>query len=154
MAGTNAEEGASETGGASGSTGPSGPGNATGDVGDAKPSASLWPMFIAFGLAAAEVGVVLGVFVLTVIGFFVFTGAIAGILHESGYVDDPWRTLGVLGAVVLVAGTVVFAIFDGQVGGETLVNVPNAVAYRGLSLIAAGVFTLLAAVIGRVRALP
>jgi hypothetical protein len=142
MAGESVEEATSESG------------DATDEVADAKPSASLWPMFVAFGLAIAEVGVVLGVFVLTVVGFLAFTGSIAGILHESGYVDDPWRALAVLGAVVLVAGTAVFALFGGTVGGAGFVGVPNAVAYRGLSLVAAGAITLLAAGIGRVRSLP
>ncbi|WP_323676706.1 hypothetical protein [Halorubellus sp. PRR65] len=120
-------------------------------VTDHKPSASLWPMFVAFGLAIAEVGVVVGVFVFTVVGFLMFTGAVAGILTESGYVERPWRTVGVLGTVVFALGAVVFVAFDGVIGGPELVAVENAVAYRGLSMIAAGVLTVLTAGVGSVR---
>ncbi|NHN40149.1 cox cluster protein [Halorubellus sp. JP-L1] len=120
-------------------------------VTDHKPSASLWPMFVAFGLAIAEVGVVVGVYVLTIVGVLTFTGAVAGILHEAGYVDDAWTTLGVLAVVVLVAGTAVFALYGGAVGGPALVAVPNAIAYRGLSMMAAGGITLLASVAGFTR---
>jgi hypothetical protein len=120
-------------------------------VTDHKPSASLWPMFVAFGLAIAEVGVVVGVFVFTVIGFLMFTGAIAGILAEAGYVERPWATLGVLGTVVLALGIAVFWAFDGVVGGPELVAVNNAVAYRGLSMISAGALTVLTAGVGSIR---
>lgn len=120
-------------------------------VTDHKPSASLWPMFVAFGLAIAEVGVFVGVFVFTVVGFLTFTGGVTGILTESGYVERPWRTLGVMGLVVLALGAAVFVAFGGVVGGAELVAVSNAVAYRGLSMIAAGFITLLAAVVGPVR---
>jgi hypothetical protein len=120
-------------------------------VTDHKPSSSLWPMFVAFGLALAEVGVVVGVFVLTVIGFLMFTGAVAGILAEAGYVDDAWATLGVLALVVFGLGGVVFVRYGGTVGGAELVAVPNAIAYRGLSMIAAGFLTLLTAGLGYVR---
>lgn len=120
-------------------------------VTDRKPSSSLWPMFVAFGLAIAEVGVFLGVFVLTVVGFLTFTGAVAGILHESGYVDDAWRTLGVLGVLGLLTGTAVFGVYGGTMGGSELVAVPNAIAYRGLSLIAAGILTVLTAALGGSR---
>ena len=92
-------------------------------VTDHKPSASLWPMFVAFGLAIAEVGVVVGVFVLTVVGFLMFTGAVTGILYESGYVESPWQTLGVLASVVLALGFGVFLGFGGVVGGAELVAV-------------------------------
>jgi hypothetical protein len=120
-------------------------------VTDDKPSASLWPMFVAFGLAIAEIGVVVGVFVFTVVGFLMFTGAVTGILYESGYVEKAWQTLGVLATVVLVLGFGVFLGFGGVVGGTELVSVPNAVAYRGLSMIAAGLLTLLTAGVGSVR---
>jgi|AntRauTorcE11898_2_1112593.scaffolds.fasta_scaffold02743_7 hypothetical protein len=120
-------------------------------VTDHKPSASLWPMFVAFGLAIAEVGVVIGVFVFTVVGFLTFTGAVTGILYESGYVENAWGTLGVLAAVVLALGIAVFLGFGGVVGGAELVAVPNGVAYRGLSMIAAGALTLLTAGVGSIR---
>lgn len=120
-------------------------------VNDHKPSASLWPMFVAFGLAIAEIGVVVGVFLFTVVGFLAFTGAVTGILYEAGYVENAWGTLGVLAAVVLALGFGVFLAFGGVVGGAELVAVPNAIAYRGLSMIAAGFLTLLTAGVGSVR---
>jgi hypothetical protein len=120
-------------------------------VADEKPSASLWPMFVAFGLATAEVGVVIGIFILTVVGFFAFTGAVTGILTESGYVENSWRALGVMGALVVVGGVAVFWWYGGTVGGTPIITVSNAIAYRGLSLIAAGAITLLTAGVGSVR---
>lgn len=120
-------------------------------VGERKPSSSAFPMFLAFGLAVAEVGVVLGVFVLTVVGVIAFTGSVAGILAESGYVADGWTTLAVLGVVVLALGAVVFVRYGGSVGGVEPLAVPNDIAYRGLSMLAAGALTLLTAGAGYAR---
>jgi len=122
-------------------------------VGERKPSSSAYPMFLAFGLAIAEVGVVLGVFVLTVVGFIAFTGSVAGILAESGYVGDGWTTLAVLGVVVFALGGVVFTVYGGTVGGSELLAVSGPVAYRGLSMLAAGALTLLTAGVGYARGL-
>jgi len=108
-------------------------------------------MFVAFGLAIAEVGVVVGVFVLTVVGFLTFTGAVAGILAESGYVESAWVTLAVLAGVVLALGVGVFTAFGGAIAGAEPIVVPNDIAYRGLSLIAAGALTMLTAGVGYLR---
>lgn len=118
---------------------------------DRKPSASVWPMFVAFGLAIAEVGVVVGVFVLTVVGVLMFTGSVAGIVSESGYVENGWRLLAGFAVVVFALGAAVFVAYGGSVGGSELIGVPNAIAYRGLSMIAAGIITLLTAVVGQAR---
>ncbi|MFB6130464.1 MAG: hypothetical protein ABEJ28_06560, partial [Salinigranum sp.] len=75
---------------------------------------SAWPMFVALGLAVSEVGVFMdGLYPVAVAGLLLFATSIAGILDESGYVATPWRTLGALGVVFLLAGV---AIVVYQVG--------------------------------------
>ena len=62
--------------------------------------ASAWPVFVAVGLAVAEIGVFLdGLYPLAVAGLLLFVGSVAGIVSEAGYVDRPWRLLGGLGYI-------------------------------------------------------
>lgn len=66
--------------------------------------ASPWPVFVALGLALSEVGIFLGIFAIAVGGLLLFVGSVAGILKESGYVDQLWGTLLGFGIVLFVAG--------------------------------------------------
>lgn len=117
-----------------------------------RPKASVWPMLIAFGLAISEVGVLFAVLPLSVFGILLFAGGIAGIVTETGYVDQPWPTLGGLAFVCVAVGGSLFVLNGGGLvqNGE-LVAVPNGVAYRGVSIAVAGVLGLLLAVYGRLR---
>jgi hypothetical protein len=107
---------------------------------------SPWPLFVAVGLAASEVGVVIGIIPVAVGGLLLFVWSVAGIVEEAGYVDTPWGLLGALGLVLVVLGGIVIA---GQAttltvdGVRTLLagalgDQPNGVVIRGLSIVAAG----------------
>ncbi len=106
---------------------------------------SAWPVFVALGVVVSEVGVVLGIFPVTVGGLLLFGGAVAGILHEAGYLERPTGALAVLGAVLVGIGAVVTVA---QLGIDaitlgTLVDRANPVVYRATAIAVAGV-TLLA----------
>jgi hypothetical protein len=117
-----------------------------------RPKASVWPMLIAFGLAISEVGVLFAVLPLSVFGILLLVGGIAGIVTETGYVDQPWPTLGGLALVFVAVGGALFATNGGGVmqNGD-LIAVPNGVAYRGVSIAVAGVLGVVLAVYGRLR---
>lgn len=66
--------------------------------------ASPWPVFVALGLVLSEVGIFLGIFAVAVGGLLLFAGSVAGILKESGYVEQLWGTLLGFGVVLFVAG--------------------------------------------------
>lgn len=109
-------------------------------------------MLIAFGLALSEVGVLFAVLPLSVFGILLFVGGVAGIVTETGYVDQPWPTVGGLALVLVAVGGALFAVNGGGImqGGE-VIAVPNGVAYRGVSIAVAGVLGLALAVYGRLR---
>ena len=101
--------------------------------------ASPWPVFVAAGLAVAEIGVFLdGLYPLAVAGLLLFVGSVAGIVSEAGYVDRPWRLLGALGAVLVVAGVLV--VYS-QVGTAFLAafSTTDGVIFRGFAIAGAGV---------------
>lgn len=117
---------------------------------------SPWPVFVALGLVLSELGVLFGIIPLSVGGLLLFVGSIAGILTESGYTDDLWRVLGVLGAALIVVGgilagtqlplsdpgaflSVLTTVFDAQ---------PNGIVLRGLSIVVAGVLAVVVSAVG------
>lgn len=67
-------------------------------------TASPWPVFVAFGLVIAEVGVLFGVFPVAVGGILLFCGSLSGLVHEAGYASTPWRTLAGLSVLFLAVG--------------------------------------------------
>lgn len=70
---------------------------------------SAWPVFVAFGLAIGEVGVVMDLYPVAVAGLLLFVGSVAGIVQEAGYVERPWRLLAGLGAVLVALGGLLVA---------------------------------------------
>jgi hypothetical protein len=97
--------------------------------------ASPWPIFIALGIPIAELGILFDLFPVAVGGLLLFCASVSGILQEAGYVDSPWRALGVL-AVVLVAVGVAFVVSD--------LNLVT----RGYAVITAGALLLLGGIAG------
>lgn len=91
---------------------------------------SPWPLFVAFGVALSEVGVVLGLRPVSVVGLLLFVGSVAGILAESGYVSRPAWAAGVQG-VALVA-----------IGGVLVLQNQTGTTVRGQSIAIAGVLSL------------
>jgi hypothetical protein len=103
--------------------------------------ASPWPMLVALGFVISEVGVVLGYFPVTVGGLLLFGGTVSGILSESGYVEQTWRSLVVFGVVLLAFGalTVGLNVDIGALTVETLLDSARPFVYRGSAIAAAGV---------------
>jgi len=98
--------------------------------------ASPWPVFVAFGLAIFEVGIVMALFPVAVGGLLLFVGSVVGVLRESGYVADPWKGL-VTASVVCLA-----------VGAAIAFTTTDAVRLRGVAVLVGGVLVLFAGVFG------
>jgi hypothetical protein len=68
--------------------------------------ASPWPIFVAFGIPVAELGILFDVFALAVGGLILFCGSLTGMLRESGYAKTAWRPLVVFAGLLFVVGGV------------------------------------------------
>ena len=103
--------------------------------------ASPWPMLVAFGFVISEVGVVLGYFPVAVGGLLLFGGTVAGILSESGYVEQTWRSLVVFGTILVSFGalTIGLNIDVAALGVDVLLDTARPFVYRGSAIAAAGV---------------
>jgi hypothetical protein len=117
--------------------------------------ASPWPVFVALGLALSEVGIVVGLFAVAVAGLLLFGGSIAGILKESGYVEQLWGSLLGFGVALLVIGGVLFAtqVDLGSVAVLDVVASPGGygiVVPRALAISVAGVILFAAGGTGRI----
>ncbi|WP_416839100.1 cox cluster protein [Haloferax sp. DFSO52] len=97
-------------------------------------TASPWPVFVALGIPLSELGLLFDVFPLAVGGLLLFTGSIAGLLRESGYVKSTMRS------VVVLAG-LLFAF-----GGFLAFTDVNLVT-RGYASIVAGALLLLGGIV-------
>lgn len=70
---------------------------------------SPWPIFIAFGLAISEIGILFALFPLAVGGLLLLCGSIAGMATEAGYAITPWRALvGCAGVLVVLGGILLY----------------------------------------------
>lgn len=105
--------------------------------------ASPWPLFVALGLPIAELGLLFGIIPLAVGGVILFGGSIAGMLGESGYVETPWRALGVIALLAVVLGVVLVYVDP---------MTPAPLSARGYATVGAGLFMLLAGVAGELFA--
>ena len=103
--------------------------------------ASPWPMFVALGFVLSEVGVVLGLFPVTVGGLLLFGGTVAGILREADYIARPSAALAILGVVLAVAGAAIVLVQLGvaELSVATLTDPLRPVVYRGSAVAVAGV---------------
>ena len=110
---------------------------------------SPWPLFVAVGLAVAEVGIVMeGLYPVAVAGLLLFVGSVAGIVSEAGYVDRPWKLLGALGVLLVLAGT---GVLYSQVGADLLSALAsdNVIVVRGYAIVGAGVIAVFGGFAGR-----
>ncbi|WP_336344950.1 DUF7541 family protein [Halalkalicoccus ordinarius] len=105
--------------------------------------ASPWPLFIAVGLAIAEVGVFLDVVAFAVGGLLLFVGSIAGILNEAGYLATPWPFVGGLGMLLAVIGIAIMLLYPGDGGAID-------VGLRAVAIAIAGVLCMGGSILGRV----
>ena len=97
-------------------------------------TASPWPVFVALGIPLSELGLLFDLFPLAVGGLLLFTGSIAGMLRESGYVESTIRSLVVM-TVILFGFGGVLAFTD--------VNLVT----RGYAVIVAGALLLVGGVV-------
>ncbi len=101
--------------------------------------ASPWPVFVAFGLAFAEVGVFVGIFPVAVLGLLLFGGSVAGVLTESGYASRPWSPLLYLGGLLAVVG-VALIVWQVPLSEVTIANFgENGLLSRAVAVAAAGI---------------
>lgn len=100
----------------------------------AKPRASPWPIPLVLGLVTAELGIVFGGVWLpvAVFGLLLFGVSVAGILHESAYVDTRW-----------VSGLIITALY--AIGGGLIVTLTNA-TLRGQALLGAALVGAIATI--------
>ncbi|WP_458187329.1 DUF7541 family protein [Haladaptatus sp. NG-WS-4] len=99
---------------------------------------SPWPLFVAFGLALFEVGIVMAdsLFPVAVGGMLMFVGSVVGILRESEYIHDPWKGLVVSAGVAFL------------VGGAVWMTTSGSVQLRGTAILVGGVVLLVGGVAG------
>jgi len=79
--------------------------------------ASPWPLFIALGVPISEIGLVFNVLPIAVGGLLLFCGCLAGMLQESGYIETPWRALGVMAMLLVGLGGAILYV-NPQVGAD------------------------------------
>lgn len=122
-------------------------------VSDQYRMSSPWPVFVALGLAIAEVGIVIGMFAVAVGGLVLLAGSVAGILTESGYVERLWNPLVGFGVALVAIGGVLFVTqlgTDFGVIGDVVARPGDfgRVVPRALAISIAGVLLLLAGTTG------
>lgn len=118
------------------------------DLTPGRQKASVWPLFVALGLVISEVGIFMdGLYPVAVAGLLLFVGSVAAIVSEADYVERPWRLLGGLGALLVVAGALVLY---SQVGTDLLSAFAseNSVIVRGYAVIGAGIVAMVGSLAG------
>jgi len=112
--------------------------------------ASPWPLFVALGFALSELGVFIGLYPVAVGGILLLGTSVAGILRESRYAADLWRPLAGLGVAFVVLGGAVVAtqVDPGAVDVLALVEEPNGVVGRGLSITGGGAILIAVGITG------
>ena len=120
---------------------------------DSRPT-SAWPPFVALGLAVAEVGVLFGLFVVTVAGLLVLGRSCAGAVAETGYAESAWRPLAAFGLLFVGLGVGLWTA--GAVPGLTPRSALRApltdrVAFRGAAVVLAGALLGLSGLVGTRR---
>jgi len=97
--------------------------------------ASPWPLFVAVGIPIAELGILFGLFPLSVGGLLLFGGSVAGMSTESGYARTLWR--GLIGVAVPLAAL-------GLAFAYTPIDLPT----RGMAIVAASIILAVAGAAG------
>ncbi|KYH25809.1 hypothetical protein HAPAU_24870 [Halalkalicoccus paucihalophilus] len=106
--------------------------------------ASPWPLFIAVGLALAELGVFLDLVSIAIGGLLLFVGCLGGIVSEAGYARTPWPFIGGLGLVLAVVGIALTALYP--LGGGGALDL----GFRAVSIAVAGLLCMGGSLLGRV----
>jgi hypothetical protein len=114
-------------------------------VSDRYDKTSPWPVVVVVGIVLSEVGILFNLYPVSVTGLVLFTGSVAGIVHEAGYIARPWRVLAGLGVSFVVVGLLVVS---SQVDGGLSAYVASAaledgIVQRGYTIAATGTLAAL-----------
>lgn len=101
---------------------------------------SPWPLVVALGFTLSEVGIILGFRAVAITGLLIFICSLTGILHETGYVTNPERTLTALGVIITSSG--LWLLLSARIG----------TTIRGQALLIAGIVSLIGAIAWRLGA--
>lgn len=79
------------------------------------------------------------------------SGSVAGIIREAGYTDQPWGTLGILGLILVILGSILVATQVSTLSLDAVSsllmgifsNKPNGIVIRGVSIVFAGVIAFI-----------
>jgi hypothetical protein len=109
-------------------------------VSDHQTKTSPWPVVVVLGIVLSEVGILFNLYPVSVTGLLLFTGSVAGIVDEAGYVATPWRLLAGLGASFVVVGLLfVSSQVDGGVSAYVAAAaLDNGIVQRGYTIAATG----------------
>lgn len=105
-------------------------------------TARPWPVLVAVGLAGSEVGIVVDVLPVAVVGLVVFAASVAGILADADYIDRPLVLAAEFGGAFVVLGGVLAAHGTGTLP-IGLLEPLSGLASRGVALVLAGLVTIL-----------
>lgn len=119
-------------------------------MGSHTPTSSPWPLFVALGIAAAEVGVLFGVVPVAVGGVLLFGGSCAGIAREAGLAEGPWRPLQFVGGAIGAASALVWALRSPALAPSALVATAtgDAIAVRAAVVLGAAVVLVAGGTVG------
>ena len=115
-----------------------------------RPTSSPWPLLIALGLVGSEVGIIVGLLPIAVIGLVLFAASVAGILVESEHVARPWPVAIGFGLVFVLVGAGLYALGSGAVTAAPVDGLTG-LTTRGIAIAVAGVATVVGTVIVRSR---
>ncbi|WP_222919738.1 hypothetical protein [Natrinema sp. SYSU A 869] len=113
-------------------------------------AAKPWPVLVAVGLVGSEVGIVVDLLPVAVVGLVVFAASVAGILADADYVDRPLALATKFGVAFVVAGAVLAAHGTGTLPIGPLEPL-SGLASRGIALVLAGIVTVVGAGLVRSR---
>lgn len=119
-------------------------------MGTDPPASSPWPVFVALGVASAEVGVLFGIVPVAVGGVLLFGGACAGIAREAGLAEGPWRPLLFVGGSIGAASALVWLLRSPALAPGALAAAARAdgIAVRAAVVLGAAVLLILAGIVG------
>ncbi|WP_049924046.1 DUF7541 family protein [Halopiger djelfimassiliensis] len=113
-------------------------------------TSSPWPVLVAVGLAASEVGIVVDLFPVAVVGLVVFAASVTGIVAESNRFGNPRSFAYGFGLLFVLGGTALYAVGTGLVTLAPLEGLVG-LASRGSAIAVAGLVTILGAATSQYR---
>ncbi|AFO58471.1 MULTISPECIES: hypothetical protein [unclassified Natrinema] len=113
-------------------------------------AAKPWPVLVAVGITGSEVGIVVGLLPVAVVGLVVFAVSVAGILADADYVERPLALAIQFGVAFVVGGAGLAAHGTGAFTIGPLEPL-SGLTSRGIALVLAGIVTIVGAEFVRSR---